>query len=299
MLKKRIGAGLLAFMISFGAYATPAFAHVQGDINAEATAEEMPEESERRQGKSEETKEGEASDSLTPAGNLTLVDDIENSNSSGKEFITVVTRSGNYFYIIIDRDDEGNNTVHFLNQVDEYDLMSIMDDNGKEQLKEDGTITDESGTGDDETGKFTEIMGDTIEEGYENKGEYEAEEERNEGREKENDSESAGKSLHPGTVMPFAVLVLAITGGIGFYIFQQVKKRKKNHTNPDPDYDDDEEDYGAGNDEENEYDQDEYDFNDTESYEPEHEDSVNCDSEEYDGQSEYENEFSESEKGRP
>lgn len=56
---------------------------------------------------------------------MTLVDDI-NSAKSGKEFITVVTKNGNYFYIIIDRDDEGNNTVHFLNLVEEEDLLELM-----------------------------------------------------------------------------------------------------------------------------------------------------------------------------
>ena len=46
---------------------------------------------------------------LTPDGNATLVDDY----GGNKQLITVTTKSGNYFYIIIDRDDEGENTVHF------------------------------------------------------------------------------------------------------------------------------------------------------------------------------------------
>ncbi len=59
---------------------------------------------------------------LTPEGNATLVDDF----GGNKQLITVTTKAGNYFYILIDRDDEGENTVHFLNQVDEADLMAII-----------------------------------------------------------------------------------------------------------------------------------------------------------------------------
>ena len=63
---------------------------------------------------------------LTPEGNMTLVDDIEGEAAEDKQFITVVSKSGNYFYIIIDNAAEGENTVHFLNQVDEADLMAII-----------------------------------------------------------------------------------------------------------------------------------------------------------------------------
>ena len=72
----------------------------------------------------------ETSGALTPEGNLTLVDDYHTSYSdgSGQQFITLVSKSGNTFYLVIDRNDKGENTVHFMNLVDEADLLSLMED---------------------------------------------------------------------------------------------------------------------------------------------------------------------------
>ena len=65
---------------------------------------------------------------LSPDGNLSLIDDIGSATASGKQFITVESKNGNVFYLIIDRDDKGEETVHFLNQVDEADLMALTED---------------------------------------------------------------------------------------------------------------------------------------------------------------------------
>ena len=65
---------------------------------------------------------------LTPEGNMTLVDDIQGEAAKDKQFIVVQSRGGAYFYIVIDNAAEGENRVHFLNQVDEADLLSIIDE---------------------------------------------------------------------------------------------------------------------------------------------------------------------------
>ena len=71
-----------------------------------------------------------AAPALTPDGNAALVDDF----GGNKQLITVTTKAGNYFYILIDRANEDKKTaVHFLNQVDEADLMALMED---ENVKE-------------------------------------------------------------------------------------------------------------------------------------------------------------------
>ncbi len=84
---------------------------------------------------------------LTPEGNMGLVDEIEGEAAEDKEFIVVQSRNGNYFYIIIDHAAEGENSVHFLNQVDEADLLAIIESEETEAPPAVCNCTDKCETG--------------------------------------------------------------------------------------------------------------------------------------------------------
>ena len=82
----------------------------------------------------ETTENGKSPFAFTPDGNLTLIDDFlqieipgdEETEQVEKQFITVQSKNGNTFYIVIDRNGETEN-VYFLNLVDEADLMALME----------------------------------------------------------------------------------------------------------------------------------------------------------------------------
>ncbi len=50
------------------------------------------------------------------------------SDGSGQQFITLVSKSGATFYLVIDRNAKGQQTVHFMNLVDEADLLALMEE---------------------------------------------------------------------------------------------------------------------------------------------------------------------------
>ena len=122
MMIKKIGALLLSVVLCIG-MAAPAFA-----FEGEATPVEQPVLPEVVE--DIVTVTDETSGALTSEGNLTLVDDYHTdySDGSGQQFITLVSKSGATFYLVIDRNAKGQQTVHFMNLVDEADLLSLMEE---------------------------------------------------------------------------------------------------------------------------------------------------------------------------
>ncbi len=193
-----------------------------------------------------DTTDDTTSDGLTPDGNLTLVDDIGSTTETGQQFITLQSKDGNTFYLIIDRDDDGDENVYFLNLVDEADLLALMDeDEAAEYTSKDGVTNTDEDFADTSTASDTEETEDT----------EDADAEADESTDTEDEEKSSSNML------PLVFVVLLVVGGGGAYFFMQTKKKQKSEErpNPDADYRDDDDEYVLPEDEEIGSDSEDYD----------------------------------------
>ena len=226
--KAQIAALMLSLSLCIGAFAVPvsALSEEDGSMVEETVATEVMDEAPQEEPEAEPEPEPEvepelepvateeavpeesADNGLTPEGNLTLVDDYGTATGEGKQFITLVTKSGNYFYLIIDRDADGSNTVHFLNQVDEADLLSLMDeDTANEYLSQAEETT-------------------------------EAEPEPEEAELAVTPAAEKPEAASKSNVLPSLILLGAVAvGGIGFALTQIKRKKAAQQVRPDPDGD--------------------------------------------------------------
>ena len=166
---------------------------------------------------------------LTPDGNMNLIDDYGSTTKAGKQFITLTTKNGNYFYLIIDRDDKGTETVHFLNLVDERDLLFLMEEEEVNEYLGTEEVTEK------EQIKPEEPVVEEVEEPVE---------------------EAPKKEFNTSILIIFPLASLAI---IGAYIYMKKKKNqpKRPAVDPDADYTDDEDDFLSELEEEEEVEEEE------------------------------------------
>ena len=166
----------------------------------------------------------EETGALTPEGNLTLVDDYHTdySDGSGQQFITLVSKSGNTFYLVIDRNAKGQQTVHFMNLVDEADLLALMEEDAADAY-----------TAEKEAAAKAE------------QDKLKAEEEAKKAAE---EAEKAANAPKENKVTKYAaaflgvIALIALAAGGGFYFFIQQKNKKqaeKEAIDPDADYTED------------------------------------------------------------
>ena len=80
-----------------------------------------------------ETAEETTARPFTPEGTGTVVDNA--TDGDGKEFFTITTPSENVFYLIIDRQRDGQN-VYFLNAVTEKDLLALAEKDPEPEVTE-------------------------------------------------------------------------------------------------------------------------------------------------------------------
>ena len=231
MKNKRIYRTLAAFcasLVLMGGFSVTAFA--QGTEQPPAT--EQTAETDATNDANVVVEETEDSPALTPEGNAALVDDF----GGNKQLITITTKAGNYFYILIDRANEDKETaVHFLNQVDDADLQALLED-GQAAEEPPAVCTCEEKCAAGAVNTECELCAKDMTGCTGKEPEPEQPEEPPAPEEPEKAS-----GLNPAVIL----LVLAVMGGIGAVIYLKfIKKKPQPATTHDPDdydYDDGEE----------------------------------------------------------
>ena len=220
---KRFGALLVSAVLCIG-MAAPAFAF-EGD----STPVEQPVLPEIVEEEDTVTVTDETSGVLTPEGNLTLVDDYHTdySDGSGQQFITLVSKSGATFYLVIDRNAKGQQTVHFMNLVDEADLLALMEE--------------------DAADAYTAEKETAAQEEQERKQAEEDAKKAAEEAEASGSEQTGGNKVtkYAATFLGVLALVGLVAGG-GIYTFMKQKQKKqaeKEALDPDANYTEDKGDF--------------------------------------------------------
>lgn len=168
-------------------------------------------------------KSEDAEASTLPQGNGFLLEDVLDENVN-RQFLTIQSKNGNTFYIVVDKDSEGRDNVYFMNLVDEYDLMAFADKFPSEDK--------------DGSKKKAEVSIDKNEEMSTNAENEDIEADDEQPLPVKKSTGTASKNL----LVP-AIGIFALVGGAALYFFKfkgaSAKNDKKNDFNDD-DFDDSE-----------------------------------------------------------
>ena len=171
----------------------------------------------------------ETSGALTPEGNLTLVDDYHTdySDGSGQQFITLVSKSGNTFYLVIDRNPKGQHTVHFMNIINKTDIIKLI-----EKEDADAYTAEKEAAAQAEQDKL--------------KAEEEAKKAAEEAAASGEEQPKENKVTKIASGFLGVVVLIALVAGGGFYAFTKQKQKKqaeKEALDPDANYTEDKGDF--------------------------------------------------------
>lgn len=188
----------------------PAAAYVEDAAQQETAGDEMsPEEKKRTNEKTagpldEETPEKSEPTPFSMPGNAKLVDDAGDDDT--KQFLSVQTKNGNVFYLVVDRSGSTEN-VYMMSLVDENDLKEFIEEDSSEDT--DGQII--------QPVPGLETSADT---------------ETGDGQEMQEDEDTDHKK---GTGMGGMLPVLLVFGGCAAGIYYFKIRRPKNEADTDED----------------------------------------------------------------
>jgi len=152
--------------------------------------------------------------SSLPEGNGALLEDVSD-DVVNRQFLSIQSKNGNTFYIVIDKDSKGKQNVYFMNLVDEYDLMAFAE-------------------------KFPEEVQSELKDGAESSSE--TDKDGNAVKSDESQTDKDTKTISSGgNPMLIIILILAAGGGGAFYYFKVLKPKKSAPKQADYGYED--EDY--------------------------------------------------------
>ena len=141
VVKKLLMLAMVVTMLSGTSIAT---VYANANPPAEETTTEVVQETSTETTEDTEKKEdtgrvsGESNNSaFSTPGNAQLVDDKENDDT--KQFLTIQTKKGNTFYMVIDRSSNTEN-VYMMSLVDENDLAEFLDETEKDKETEESTV---------------------------------------------------------------------------------------------------------------------------------------------------------------